>query len=102
MHWAGVCVSQKRSLEQGNVFIGVCQSFCSQDGEGVLCPGRGSPRHRPPDRDPPWTDPPIRQRVGSTHPAGMHSCLAIAIAYLELAGNNYWEDNTNIMEIFFF
>ena len=38
------------------------------------------------------------------YPAGMHSCIAIAIAYLELPGNNYWKDNTNILEnyLFFF
>ena len=29
--------ARKRSLEQGNIFIGVCQEFCSQ--EGCLLPG---------------------------------------------------------------
>ena len=33
-----VFTAHKRSLGQGNIFIGVCQEFCSQ-GEGVSAPG---------------------------------------------------------------
>ena len=76
---------------QGNIFTGVCQSFCSRRGEGVS--------GRPPQADTPlgrhrhlsvilftggrgcMVDPPARHpspaatAADGTHPTGMHSCL---------------------------
>ena len=37
---SSVITDRKRSLGQGNIFIGVCQEFCSQGGGGV-CSQRG-------------------------------------------------------------
>ena len=51
-------------MVQGNIFIGMCQSFCSG----------GSLSWRLSDSDPPLQITPIWQRRGSVHPTGMHSC----------------------------
>ena len=37
---SSVITDRKRSLGQGNIFIGVCQEFCSQGG-GCVCSQRG-------------------------------------------------------------
>ena len=93
---------RKRSLGQGNIFIGVCQEFCSRGG-GV--PGQV---HPPGPGTPPQCffffaffpllfskflinyfiicSPPravhagrYGQQAGSTHPTGMHSCLCLIL-----------------------
>ena len=76
--------ARKRSLGQGNIFTSVCQEFCPQGGvsasvhAGIPPPGPG--RH-PRDQAPPRPGTPraehagrYSQRVGGTHPTGMHSC----------------------------
>ena len=84
----GIFTARKRSLGQGNIFIGVCQEFCSQGvclllGECFL-PGRGCflPQGLPsqggvlPPGGVPGGDPPgTATAAGGTHPTGMHSCL---------------------------
>ena len=45
----------KRSLSQGNVFISLCQSFCSQGGRGLL-----------PDKDPLLTETPRKETQTKT------------------------------------
>ena len=47
--------ARKRSLGQGNIFIGMCQEFCSQGGRGVVYPSMPCRSHAPPDYVPPWT-----------------------------------------------
>ena len=47
LHLRFIFTTRKRSLGQGNVFTGVCQSFCSQ-GEGVSVWGVDPPGQRPP------------------------------------------------------
>ena len=63
--------ARKRSLGQGNIFIGVCQEFCSQEGGGLVgwgglgCPqGPDTPR----DQTPPGLDPP--DQTPQTRPPG--------------------------------
>ena len=62
--------ARKRSLSQGNVFTGVCQSFCSRG--GVSLSGVGLP-----DR-PPWTDSPTPHMVKS----GLLECILVFIKFL--------------------
>ena len=71
-----IFTAPKRSLGQGNIFIGMCQEFCSQGG----VPGQVSPRPGTP-LGPGTPLPPTAvhagrygQQAGSTHPTGMHSC----------------------------
>ena len=86
-----ITTARKRSFVQGDIFIGVCQEFCSQG--GYLVPGvtwfwggswyggtwsrgdlvRGGTCSR--GRELPGGDP-LRTAIaaGSTHPTGMHSC----------------------------
>ena len=68
--------ARKRSLGQGNIFIGMCQEFCSQWGcllprgvsahggllQGMSAPGGGGSA-------------PGDTAAGGTHPTGMHTCF---------------------------
>ena len=93
--------ARKRSLGQGNIFIGMCQEFCSQVGvsaprgcllqegvcsRGCVCsgggvcsrgsgsrggPGPGGSGPRGPGGDTPRTV----TAAGGTQPTGMHSCF---------------------------
>ena len=107
-----VITTRKRSLVQGNIFTGVCQSFCSQ-GEGVSLTetplDRDPPRQRPPwtetplDRDP-WTetllhlyrepldrDPPPTITVESGQYASYwNSFLLILISILKLPRTHFY------------
>ena len=79
-----IITARKRSLGQGNIFLVVCQEFCSQGGcllrggdwsEGCMfwggsALGGGAPGPGGPGGDPPQT----ATAAGSTHPTGMHSC----------------------------
>ena len=71
----------KRSLGKGNIFIGVCQEFCSQGGGSASHPpGPGTPLRAdtPQDQAPPLGAEHAGrygQRAGGTHPTGMQSCL---------------------------
>ena len=95
----------QRSCGQGNVFTGVCHSFCSQGGRGSASVHAGIPppgtRQTPPGtrQTPPGSDTPSGPgrhpppppgpgrppqgkqtpayglRAAGTHPTGMHSCL---------------------------
>ena len=78
-----IFTARKRSLGQGNIFIGVCQEFCSQGGlPGRRTPRQGDPRARrpPPARRPPQQGDPTPEgapprmatAAGGTHPTGMH------------------------------
>ena len=90
----------QRSCGQGNVFTGVCHSFCSQGGSASVHAGIPPPRTRqtppgadspgpgrppPPEQTPPdLADPPWKQtpsyglRAAGTHPTGMHCCYTHA------------------------
>ena len=85
-----IFTARKRSLEQGNIFIGVCQEFCSQGGgllrgEGVSTPGGVSSgggrvqgcllRGCPVQGGYLVEIPPTNTPAGGTHPTGMHSCV---------------------------
>ena len=81
-------IARKRSLGQGNIFTGVCQTFCPEEGRGEkgVWWKRGlvdtPPLPPDPDADPP-PDPeadtplPVETATGAggTHPTGMHSCV---------------------------
>ena len=73
--YAIVITARKRNLGQGNIFIGVCQEFCSQGAVGVclsacwdtppreqtpMPPHPPPPRSTPPEQTLPWeqTHPP--------------------------------------------
>ena len=91
----GIFTARKRSLGQGNIFIGVCQEFCSQGGaphpggcflpEGLPPRGGGASSGGVPGGDPAGT----ATAAGGTHPTGMHSCLGFKFffpkTFLELA-----------------
>ena len=98
-----VVTTCKQSLGQGNIFIGVCQEFCSQRGclvlGGCLVPGgclllggclfwggawsRGGSATRGClllgggvcSWEVPSGDPATGTAAGGTHPTGMHSCF---------------------------
>ena len=61
-----IFTARKRSLGQGNIFISVCQEFCSQGGStwAGTPPGRHTPplgkppRQTSPGQTPPWQTPP--------------------------------------------
>ena len=62
-----IITTRKRSLGQGNIFIGVCQEFCSQ-GE---CPPQCMLGYPPPRADTPRADtPPGADTPRSRHPPG--------------------------------
>ena len=80
-----VFTARKRSLGQGNIFIGVCQEFCSQGGAwsrggvpglGVPGPGGACSWEGECSQGVPGGDPPHQTATaaGGTHPTGMHSC----------------------------
>ena len=59
-----IFTARKRSFEQGNIFTGVCQQFCSRGGSA------------------PWgclveTPPRTATAAAGTHPTGMHSCTRL-------------------------
>ena len=57
--------TRKRSLGQGNIFIGVCQEFCSQwwvSGPGGVVSQHALRQTPPPEQTPPGADPPRRTR----------------------------------------
>ena len=81
-------------LWEGNVFTGVCQSFCSLGGSAIPCLRPDTPprtrhplwsraplgRNMGPDKKwhhTPWYDLVVATKTGGTHPTGMHSCLFI-------------------------
>ena len=77
-------------LGQGNIFIGVCQDFCSRGG---LVPGgvsnfSGGLQIFFPQKillgytNPP---PPDGQCAAGTHPTGMHSCIYLKISHIKKA-----------------
>ena len=75
--------TRKRILGQGNIFIGVCQEFCSQEasgpGGGVWSGGcliRGACSGGLPGGDPPTVT-----AASGTHPTGMHSCLVMCFNF---------------------
>ena len=102
-----IVTTRKRSLGRGNVFTGVCQSFCPQ--KGVFLSVRGyvvdTPSiytpctHKytldmppPPDTYPthwthiPWT--PLGQQAGSTYLTGMLSCFSyVDVSVLSVHNN---------------
>ena len=93
LEWAYMSVGEliftvrKRNLGQGNVFTGVCQSFCSQ-GEGVLVGGGGLPDRNPPgqwslDRDPTGQKPP-RQRLPCMVKSGRYASYWNAILFTKI------------------
>ena len=59
-----IFTARKRSLRQGNIFIGVCQEFCSQGGKVYLVQG-GVPGQVPPGRYTPYQVPPTHPRPGT-------------------------------------
>ena len=63
------CYRPQQSCGQGNVFTGVCHSFCSQGGSLETPPQAG--RTPPPRKQ----TPAYGLRAAGTHPTGMHSCL---------------------------
>ena len=69
-----IFTARKQSLGQGNIFIGVCQEFCSQGGgcllRGVSARGDGVCFRGVCLVETPPTD----TAAGGTHPTGMHSC----------------------------
>ena len=69
-----VFTARKQSLGQGNIFIGVCQEFCSQGGFLPQCMLRYTPpaqEQTPPGSRPPRADTPQSRRPpGSRHPPG--------------------------------
>ena len=79
--------ARKQSLGQGNIFIGMCQEFCSQGGSASVHAwippppsGAGTPprtRYPPGAGTPPGAEHTGRygQRAGGTHPTGMQSCV---------------------------
>ena len=80
-----VFTARKRSLGQGNIFIGVCQEFCSQGAcfhpggvlppRGGLSPGRGAS-----SQGGAWWRPPGTATAAcGMHPTGMHSCYDVLI-----------------------
>ena len=88
----GIFTARKRSLGQGNIFIGVCQEFCSQWGgsswgsassqggcflpEGLPPPGGGASSGGCFLRGGAWWRlPGTATAAGGMHPTGMHSCL---------------------------
>ena len=97
-----IITARKRSLGQGNIFIDVCQEFCSQVGGGCLSawppppppksnppPGADSlgadtPHSRHPHSRHPRADTPgavhagrYGQQAGGMHPTGIQSCKFI-------------------------
>ena len=92
--YCGFITARKRSLEQGNIFISVCQEFCSRGGacsggclllgggacsQGGAC-SWGASRPTPKgeiqgDQDQfPHPPPPTTTAAGGEYPTGMHSC----------------------------
>ena len=71
-------------LRQGNVFTGVCQSFCSQRGRRCLAdtpPGQTTPPGRPPRQATPGkTPPPVH--------AGIHSNAQCMLGYAPTPGGH--------------
>ena len=84
-HWLVVyLLLPAMKLGQGNIFSGVCQEFCSQEGSALLHagipPGKGDPTGKgdPPHYSACWER--YGQQVGGTHPTGMHTCLCNFLA----------------------
>ena len=107
-------------LRQGNIFTGVCQSFCSQEGGvsqhalGQTSPPGQTPsplgrhpldRHRPGPiphgQNPPWADTPswadtplpTATTAEVMHPTGMHSCCVVFLLLWSsraIVVSNYW------------
>ena len=62
-----VVTAHKRSLGQGNIFIGVCQGFCSQEGgsrQGAHPPEGGTPSPQQGDLPPEGGSHPARETHG--------------------------------------
>ena len=77
--------ARKRSFGKGNIFTGVCQSFCSGGVYLTETPWTETPLDRDPlDRDPLDRDPLDRDllwsRVGGTHPSCWTSCMYVYIS----------------------
>ena len=82
-----IFTARKRSLGPGNIFISVCQEFCSRGGggacsEGVcswgrcLLPQGSAPAGVPGPRGCLVETPPMAIAAGGTHPTAMHSCFS--------------------------
>ena len=79
----GFITARKRSLGQGNIFIGMCQEFCSQGGCLPQCmlgcppPGKQTPQKQtfPLEQTPSSADThtPEQTPPGSRHPRSRHS-----------------------------
>ena len=100
-----IITARKRSLGQGNIFIGVCQEFCSQGGStwAGTPPGQGTPPQEqthphPPGADTPQTRytplgtdtlPESRHPPGTTYtPPGTEQCWEIQSMRRRYA--SYW------------
>ena len=78
-----VITARKRSLGQGNIFTGVCDSFCLQGEGGCLPLGPGGGHTHPQTQTPPRAHP-HGQQTGGTHPTGMLSCLGVQFDLVEI------------------
>ena len=85
-------ITARKRLGQGNIFIGVCQEFCSQGGVASVHdhdppPPRANPSPREQtaqEQTPPVADTPravhagrYSQQAGGMHPTGIQSCKFI-------------------------
>ena len=61
---AGTYLQSTMKLRHGNIFTGICQSFCSQD--VCVCPSMLLTRHHPPRHDTPWADTPLGRQGAHT------------------------------------
>ena len=75
-------IARKRSLGQGNIFMGVCQEFYSQ-GAGSASVHAGIP-HTPPGAKHAGR---YGQRAGGTHPTGMQSCFHSNYRFMDALSN---------------
>ena len=75
-YFLSLITTRKRSLGQGNIFMGVCQEFCSKGGVCLsacwdIPPGADPPKQTPPRGDTPWSrHPPGADTPGSRHHLG--------------------------------